>query len=127
VTRSSMRGESVDGDAGGVADDRAQIQPGDLVLLIIEDDRNFARIMVDFARERHFKAVVAHTAAAGTALASQLVPAAITLDVRLPDNDGWVVLDRLKHDARTRHIPVHLVTVEEQRERALRLGAVSYL
>jgi signal transduction histidine kinase/DNA-binding response OmpR family regulator/CHASE3 domain sensor protein len=127
VTRSSMRGESVDGDAAGVADDRAQIQPGDLVLLIIEDDRNFARILVDFARERRFKAVVAHTAAAGTSLARELVPAAITLDVRLPDNDGWVVLDTLKHDARTRHIPVHLVTVEEQRERALRLGAVSYL
>ena len=127
AARSGMRGESVSGEASDVADDRAQLQPGDLVLLIIEDDRNFARILVDFARERRFKAVVAHTAAAGTALASQLLPAAITLDVRLPDNDGWVVLDRLKHDARTRHIPVHLVTVEEQRERALRLGAVSYL
>ncbi|MEI9963273.1 MAG: ATP-binding protein [Limisphaerales bacterium] len=108
--------------ADAVADDRANLQPGDLTLLIIEDDRNFANVMVEFAREKKFKAVVARTAAQGIVLASQIKPAAITLDIRLPDNDGWMVLDWLKHDSKTRHIPVHIVTVEEERERSLRLA-----
>ena len=119
--------EPIAEDPGAPPDDRANLEPGDQVLLIIEDDRNFARVLMDFARERKFKAVVAREAAQGIALACQLKPAAITLDLRLPDNDGWVVLDRLKHDARTRHIPVHVISVEEERERSLRLGAVSYL
>jgi len=110
-----------------VEDDRAGLRPDDCVLLIVEDDRNFARVLVEFAREKKFKAVVARTAAQGIALARELQPAAITLDLLLPDNDGWVVLDRLKHDPKMRHIPVHLISVEEQRERGLRLGAVSYL
>ena len=113
--------------ADGVADDRTNLQPGDLVLLIIEDDRNFASVLVDFARDKKFKAVVAPSAAQGIVLASQIKPAAITLDLRLPDNDGWMVLDWLKHDPKTRHIPVHVVSVEEERERSLRLGAVSFL
>ncbi len=113
--------------ADTVADDRANLQPGDLTLLIIEDDRNFANVMVEFAREKKFKAIVARTAAQGIILAGQIKPAAITLDIRLPDNDGWMVLDWLKHDSKTRHIPVHIVTVEEERERSLRLGAVSFL
>jgi signal transduction histidine kinase/DNA-binding response OmpR family regulator/CHASE3 domain sensor protein len=112
---------------GAAADDRANLQPGDLVLLIIEDDRNFANVLMEFAREKKFKAVVANTAAQGIVLASQIKPAAITLDIRLPDNDGWMVLDWLKHDPKTRHVPVHIVTVEEERDRSLRLGAVSFL
>ncbi len=113
--------------ADAVPDDQANLQPADLVLLIIEDDRNFASVLVEFAREKKFKAVVAHSAAQGIVLASQIKPAAITLDIRLPDNDGWMVLDWLKHDPKTRHIPVHIVSVEEERERSLRLGAVSFL
>jgi CheY-like chemotaxis protein len=98
-----------------------------MVLLIIEDDLAFARIMVEFAREKKFKAVVARTAAQGMALALMVKPSAITLDLRLPDQDGWVVIDWLKHHPQMRHIPVHIISVDEERERSLRLGAVSYL
>jgi CheY-like chemotaxis protein len=86
---------ALSGETGtdGPEDDRANIQPGDLVLLIIEDDRNFANVLVEFAREKKFKTVVARTAAQGITLAGQIKPSAITLDLLLPDNDGWMVLD----------------------------------
>jgi CheY-like chemotaxis protein/CHASE3 domain sensor protein len=111
---------------GELEDDRAGLAPGDTVLLVIEDDLNFAQIMMDFAREKRFKVVVARSAAQGLAWARKIVPAAITLDLHLPDNDGWTVLDQLKHDPKTRHIPIHVISVDEERERSLRLGAVSY-
>ena len=109
------------------ADDRGQLQGGEPVLLIIEDDLNFASVMMEFAHEKGFKAVIAGTAGEAIGLAQRINPAAITLDLVLPDTDGWVVLDRLKHDVRTRHIPVHVISVEEQRQRSLKLGAVSHL
>ncbi|SDT89995.1 multi-sensor hybrid histidine kinase [Verrucomicrobium sp. GAS474] len=109
-----------------VEDDRGNLAPGDRILLIIEDDRNFASIMVDFAREKNFKAVVAPSVEQGIAMARQVVPTAITLDLHLPDSEGWIVLDQLKHDPKTRHIPIHIISVDEGRERSLRLGAVSY-
>jgi CheY-like chemotaxis protein len=114
-------------EESGVDDDRNNITSDDRVILIIEDDVPFARILVDFAREKNFKALVARSARQGVALAQRFIPAAITLDLRLVDDDGWLVLDRLKHDARTRHIPVHVISVEPSRARGLRLGAVSYL
>ena len=110
----------------GIEDDRGKLQPNDLILLIIEDDTNFAGILRDFAREKGFKAVVARTVTGGVALARELHPSAITLDLHLPDNEGWVVLDRLKHDPETRHIPIHIISADEERERSLRLGAVSH-
>ena len=108
-------------------DDRANITEGDPVLLIIEDDRNFAYVLADCARERDFKVVVAGTAGAGIALARRIKPTAITLDLHLPDSDGRVVLDLLKHDPGTRHIPVHVISVAAEGERSLRQGAVSFL
>jgi CheY-like chemotaxis protein/signal transduction histidine kinase/CHASE3 domain sensor protein len=108
-------------------DDRGNIVPGDRVLLIIEDDLKFAGILVDFAREKRFKALVARGSRRALALAQRFSPAAITLDIRLVDEDGWLVLDRLKHDHRTRHIPVHVISVEAARSRGLRQGAVSFL
>ncbi len=114
-------------DLQGVEDDRAHLQAGDMVLLIIEDDRNFSELMRDFAREKKFKVIVARNAAQGIALARQIRPSAITLDLHLPDNDGWVVLDRLKHDPKTRHVPIHIISVDAERERSLRMGAVSYV
>ncbi|PYP84273.1 MAG: two-component system sensor histidine kinase/response regulator [Blastocatellia bacterium AA13] len=110
-----------------VTDDRYDIKPGDRVLLVIEDDVNFARILVDLARARGFKTIAALDGESGLALAKQFKPDAITLDLRLPSIDGWTVLDRLKHDRITRPIPVHIISVEEGRKRGLSLGAISYL
>jgi signal transduction histidine kinase/DNA-binding response OmpR family regulator/HAMP domain-containing protein len=110
-----------------VEDDRNGIQPGDRVLLLVEDDVNFAQILLDLARERGFKGVVTGRADRALALAREFKPAAITLDLRLPDRDGWSVLDRLKHDPTTRHIPVHIISVEGERQRGIKLGAMAYL
>ncbi|MFL5401360.1 MAG: response regulator, partial [Gemmatimonadales bacterium] len=110
-----------------VSDDRAQIEEGDRVLLIAEDDPNFAQILLDLARERGFKGLVAQTADRALSLAQEYQPTAVTLDLRLPDADGWTILDRLKHDAATRHIPVHIISVEENWQRGLRLGAIDFL
>jgi CheY-like chemotaxis protein len=110
-----------------IDDDRANITDGDAVLLIIEHDRNFAYVLADCAREKNFKVVVAGTAGAGIALARRIKPAAITLDLHLPDSDGRVVLDLLKHDPGTRHIPVHVISAAAEGERSLRQGAFSFL
>jgi CheY-like chemotaxis protein len=110
-----------------VNDDRAAIEDGDRILLIAEDDPNFAQILLDLARERGFKGLVAHTADRALSLAREYQPTAVTLDLRLPDADGWTILDRLKHDASTRHIPVHIISVEENWQRGLRLGAIDFL
>jgi signal transduction histidine kinase/CheY-like chemotaxis protein/HAMP domain-containing protein len=110
-----------------INDDRATIEEGDRVLLIAEDDPNFAQILLDLARERGFKGVVAQSADRALALAREYQPTAVTLDLRLPDADGWTILDRLKHDASTRHIPVHIISVEENWQRGLRLGAIDFM
>ena len=110
-----------------VEDDRHRIEPGDRVLLIIEDDVKFARIMVGLARENGFKAVVAMRGDTGLAMANELRPTAITLDIRLPIVDGWSVLDRLKREPRTRHIPVHVISIFEKTNRGASMGAFAYL
>jgi len=110
-----------------VNDDRGSIQPGDRVLLIVEDDPHFAEILLDLARERGFKGLVTHRADKALLLAREYLPAAITLDLRLPDADGWTVLDRLKHDPATRHVPVHVMSVDEDWQRGLRFGAIDFL
>ncbi|HLH20264.1 MAG TPA: HAMP domain-containing protein [Bryobacteraceae bacterium] len=110
-----------------IDDDRTSIQPGDPVLLIVEDDPTFARILVDIAHERHLKAVVALRGNTALSLAREFKPEAITLDIGLPDMMGWTILDRLKHDPATRHIPVHIISGDEDRRRGLALGAMTYL
>ena len=110
-----------------ISDDRTTIERGDRVLLIVEDDINFARILLDMAQQQGFKVITAQTGSTGLMLAQQFLPSAILLDIRLPEMDGWTVLDRLKHDPNTRHIPVHIMTVEEGRQRGLQLGAIAYL
>ncbi len=110
-----------------VADDRGEITPGDRILLIVEDDINFARILLDMARQQGFKGLVSLRSDMGLAMAREYKPDAITLDIRMPEMDGWMVLDRLKHDPETRHIPVHIISADEGRQRGLQLGAIAYL
>ncbi|MDZ8228245.1 response regulator [Nostoc sp. ChiVER01] len=110
-----------------IPDDREIIQPGDRILLIIEDDDKFARILLDMAREQGFKTIVALQSKQGLALAQQFKPDAIMLDIHMPEMDGWTVLDRLKHKPDTRHIPVHILSVDERQQRGLQLGAITYL
>jgi CheY-like chemotaxis protein/signal transduction histidine kinase len=110
-----------------IADDRDRIQSSDRVLLIIEDDINFARILLEMARQQGFKSIVALRSHPGLALAQHFKPDAIMLDIHLPDMDGWTVLDRLKHNPETRHIPIHILSSDDQQQRGLHLGAVAYL
>lgn len=96
-------------------------------LLIIEDDHKFADILVKLSKERGFKCCVAYTADAGCAAAMEQLPDAILLDINLPDHSGLSVLDRLKHSARTRHIPIHVVSAEDESQAAFEMGAIGYL
>jgi signal transduction histidine kinase/CheY-like chemotaxis protein len=107
-----------------VGDDRTAIQPGDRVLLIVENDLTFARTILDAAREHGYKGVITGFGAAALTLTQQLAPEAITLDISLPDINGWRILERLKHVPATRHIPVCVITTDEDRLRALRAGAL---
>jgi HAMP domain-containing protein/signal transduction histidine kinase/DNA-binding response OmpR family regulator len=110
-----------------VGDDRDDIQPGNQVLLIAENDLGFARILLDAARDKGFKGIVTSMGAAALALAREYKPAAITLDIHLPDIDGWRVLERLKNDMTTRHVPICVISTDESRERALASGALAFV
>jgi CheY-like chemotaxis protein len=110
-----------------VSDDRALLAPGDRVLLVVEDDPAFAGVLAELGHERGFKVVVATRGADALASARELRPDAITFDIGLPDLDGWRVLDRLKDDPATRHIPLFLISAAEEPERGLRSGAVGFL
>jgi len=108
-------------------DDRERIDPQRRLLLIIEDDVSFAEILAGLASELSFQFLVAHSAEEGVRLALQFLPAAIILDVNLPDRLGLTVLDRLKQNGSTRHIPVHVMSVEDYSRMALSMGAAGYL
>jgi signal transduction histidine kinase/CheY-like chemotaxis protein len=111
-----------------VADDRDHIAPGDSVLLIIEDDPHYARIVLGLARDRGFKGLVALKGSLGLELARRFKPTAVSLDIFLPDMLGWTVLNQLKLDPETRHIPVQIFSVaEEDRNHGLAHGAFSYV
>jgi CheY-like chemotaxis protein/signal transduction histidine kinase/HAMP domain-containing protein len=110
-----------------ILDDRLSIQPGDSILLIVEDDPHYARIMVDLAREKGFKVLVAMRGADALDLAKQYQPTAVSLDVFLPDMLGWTVLSQLKQNPLTRHIPVQIITLDEDRQHGLARGAFSFV
>ena len=113
--------------AEAVPDDRQELQAGDSVLLIVEDDAHYARVMVDLARDKGFKALVAMRGAEALALAREYNPTAISLDIFLPDMLGWTVLSQLKQNALTRHIPVQIITLDEDKQHGLARGAFSFL
>jgi CheY-like chemotaxis protein len=109
-----------------VEDDRDRLSDGKRVLLVIEDDDTFAAILRDLSREMGFSSLVAGTAQEALELAKQFMPSAIVLDIGLPDQSGLSVLDRLKRDVQTRHIPIHIVSASDHTETAFSLGAVGY-
>ncbi|MEA3106051.1 MAG: hypothetical protein QOI88_656 [Gammaproteobacteria bacterium] len=110
-----------------VLDDRDEIAAGDSIVLIVEDDPHYARIMVAAAKDQGFRVLVATRGADALALARDYLPTAISLDIFLPDMLGWTVLSQLKQDATTRHIPVQIVTLDEDRHHGLARGAFSFL
>ncbi|MDQ3119810.1 MAG: response regulator, partial [Verrucomicrobiota bacterium] len=110
-----------------VADDRGTVLPGEKSILVIEDDRDFAQWLLDLIRQKGFKGIVTARGAQGLELASEFAPTAILLDLSLPDISGWKVLDRLKTDLRLRHIPVFIISADEEPENALKQGALRFL
>ncbi|MFT0173024.1 HAMP domain-containing protein [Paraburkholderia mimosarum] len=108
-------------------DDRNNITVGDRVLMIVENDRAFADFLLDAAREKGFKGLVTPLGSVALTLADQFKPDAVTLDLFLPDMEGWRVLSRLKHDFTTRHMPICVISTDESRERAFGSGAFGFL
>ncbi len=108
-------------------DDRNAILDGDMVLLIIDDDKNFTRLLHDLAHEHRFKCIIAHDGEAGLHFADFYTPHAIILDIGLPGIDGYEVMQRLKKNPRTRHIPVHYVSAADKSIEHLKQGAIGYL
>src|SRR5437870_8703127 len=110
-----------------VSDDRDSLEAGHAVLLIIEDDPHYARVLADLSRDKGFKVLVAMRGAEALALAREFHPTAVSLDVFLPDMLGWTILNHLKQDPGTRHIPVQMLTLDEDRQNGLALGAFSFV
>jgi CheY-like chemotaxis protein/signal transduction histidine kinase len=110
-----------------IDDDRERLSSSQQLVLVVEDDERFARILYDMAHQQKFQCIVSASADEASQLAERFVPSAVILDVGLPDHSGLSVLDRLKHNPRTRHIPVHVISAEDYAETAYSLGAISYM
>ena len=110
-----------------ISDDCDNLQPDDAVLLIVEDDPHYARVLCDLSRDKGFKVLVAMRGAEALALAREFHPTAVSLDVFLPDMLGWTVLNHLKQDPATRHIPVQMLTLDEDRHHGLARGAFAFV
>jgi CheY-like chemotaxis protein len=108
-------------------DDRSNIQATDKVVLIVEDDLRFSKILIEKAHTENLKAIVAMNYIEVFDFINRFTPIAITLDVKLPETSGWKVLDLLRNDLNYRHIPIHLISGEENRALALKRGARSFL
>jgi HAMP domain-containing protein/CheY-like chemotaxis protein len=109
-----------------IPDDRESVQPGDPCILIVEDDPHYARVLLGLTRDKGFKGLVAQRGNVALSLAKEYKPTAITLDIFLPDMLGWTVLSHLKMDPATRHIPVQIITLVEERQHGLERGAFAY-
>ncbi|HEX3506090.1 MAG TPA: HAMP domain-containing protein [Xanthobacteraceae bacterium] len=110
-----------------IPDDRLDVQAGDAILLIVEDDPHYARILVDLARDKGFKALLAMRGDDALDLAKQYQPTAVSLDIFLPDMLGWNVLSQLKQNPLTRHIPVQIISLDEDRQHGLARGAFAFV
>ncbi len=110
-----------------IADDRDDLKPQDKTLLIVEDDGKFSHILMELARDKGFKCLIATDGKTGLQLAEQYQPHAVVLDVGLPKMDGWSVMDKLKENPKTRHIPVHFMSASDQEMDAKKMGAIGYL
>ncbi|HEX7595496.1 MAG TPA: response regulator, partial [Gemmatimonadaceae bacterium] len=110
-----------------IADDRDRIEEGDRSVLVIENDQNFAKVLLEMAREKGFKGVVELDGEAGLTAAREIRPDAITLDIDMPGMNGLEVLDRLKRDPETRHVPVHIISGVEEKREGLKAGAIAFL
>jgi CheY-like chemotaxis protein len=110
-----------------IADDRNNLQANDAVLLIVEDDPHYARVLCDLSRDKGFKVIIALRGTEALTLAREFHPTAISLDVFLPDMLGWTVLNHLKQDPATRHIPVQMLTLDEDRRHGLARGAFAFV
>jgi CheY-like chemotaxis protein len=110
-----------------IDDDRSRIEKGDKVLLIVEDDESFAKVVLEYGRRKDFKCVVAGDGESGLSLAQSHQPDAILLDLKLPGMSGWEVLDALKSDSTLRHIPVHILSASEETMDAYKRGALGFL
>jgi CheY-like chemotaxis protein/signal transduction histidine kinase/HAMP domain-containing protein len=110
-----------------IPDDRERIEDGDRTVLVIENDQNFAKVLLDMAREKGYKTVVELDGEAGLQTAREIKPDAITLDIDMPGMDGLEVLDRLKRDPETRHVPVHIISGVEEKREGLKAGAIAFL
>jgi signal transduction histidine kinase/HAMP domain-containing protein/DNA-binding response OmpR family regulator len=110
-----------------VEDDRRKLVPGDRTVLIVDNDTAFTRYLLDLAHQKNFKALVTSQGGIAVSLAREYRPVAVTLDIRLPDIDGWRVLNHLKSDLHTRHIPVHVISTDDERVRGLQRGAIEVL
>ncbi|SFL38480.1 Signal transduction histidine kinase [Paenibacillus sp. 1_12] len=112
-----------------IADDRNEIDPylNEKVILIVEDDKSFAKVLLDMSVAKGFKCIVAADGFSGIQLIKKYMPSAVLLDLGLPDMDGLKLLELLKHDSETRHIPVHIITGKEDKQASLEKGAVGFL
>jgi signal transduction histidine kinase/HAMP domain-containing protein/DNA-binding response OmpR family regulator len=119
--------ETPDSTINEADDDRAHLHPGDRSVLIVENDLAFAKLLLESARRQGFKGLVSSTAAAAISLIKEYMPTIVSLDIFLPDMPGWRVLDRLKADLSTRHIPICIVSTDDSRDRALSSGAIGFI
>jgi CheY-like chemotaxis protein len=117
----------VEAEPNEAGDDRAEVKPDDLSILIVENDLAFAKVLLEAARAQGFKGLVAGTAASALSQLKEFQPSVMTLDIFLPDMQGWRILDRLKADLSTRHVPVCVVSTDDSRERALNSGAIGFI
>lgn len=127
ISASSVTKETASTAATEPEDDRFELQAGDKFILVVEDDRKFSGILMELAREKGFKCILAEDGKMALQLAEQYQPNAIILDIGLPKIDGWTVMERLKDNPKTRHIPVHFMSAADHGRDARNMGAIGYL